>query len=92
MIMKSPMDHVAYARWLEGSKLFLPPYDLPGFSFSTIISEDMAARSAIYNFSPTAQGTIQVTQAYYDRNLNLMNRQLLSGGRRLAELLNSLYR
>ena len=91
MIMKSPMDHVQYAQWLERGKDFSPPYDIPAFAFSTIISEDMAARSEIYNFSP-ALGTIQVTKAYYQRNLDLMNRQLLLGGKRLAELLNSIFR
>lgn len=92
MIMKSPLDYIAYARWLESEKAFSPPYDLPSFTFSTIISEDMEARSAIYNFSPTMEGPIRVTDAYYKRNLALMNRQLLSGGKRLAALLNSLFK
>lgn len=92
MIMKSPMDHIQYANWLEHGKAFTPPYDLPAFAFSTIISEDMNARSEIYNFSPGSQGNIQVTEAYYKRNVDLMNRQLLSGGKRLATLLNSLFR
>ncbi len=92
MIVKSPMNHIAYANWLEHGKAFSPPYDLPAFAFSTIISENMDARKDIYNFSPSADGTIKVTEAYYKRNLDLMNRQLLSGGKRLATLLNSIFK
>lgn len=92
MIMKSPMDHEEYAEWLENGKAFAPPYDLPFFSFSTIIAEDMAARGAIYDFSLSPQGNIQVTQKYYKENVDLMNHQLLTGGKRLATLLNSVLR
>ncbi len=92
MIMKSPMDHIEYAAWLENGKAFLPPYDLPGFAFSTVIAEGMGARAEIYNFAPTADGNIRVTEAYYKRNVDLMNRQLLSGGKRLSQLLNSIFR
>ncbi len=91
MIMKSPMDHIQYAEWLERGKLLGPPYDLPSFAFSMIISENMNARDAIYDFS-LDNGTVRVTEAYYKRNLDLMNEQLLSGGKRLATLLNSLFR
>lgn len=89
MLSKSPLDYKAYADWLESGKGFVPPYDLPAFSFSTIISEDMEARTAIYNFSIT-NGPIQVSNAYYKRNVDLMNRQLLTGGKRLATLINSI--
>lgn len=92
MIAKSPMSHVDYANWLEHGKAFTPPYDLPAFAFSTIIAEDMNARKEIYNFAASADGTIRVTEAYYKRNVDLMNRQLLNGGKRLATLLNSLFR
>ncbi len=92
MIMKSPLDYMQYANWLEHGKAFTPPYDLPAFAFSTIITEDMNARSEIYNFSPGTQGNIQVTEAYYKRNVDLMNHQLLTGGKRLATLLNSIFR
>lgn len=94
MIMKSPMDYAAYAQWLERSnaKELAPPYDIPSFAFSTIIAEDMAARSDIYSFSMTSQGPIQVSTSYYQKNVDLMNRQLLKGGKRLSELLNSIFR
>jgi hypothetical protein len=91
MIGKSQMDYEAYASWLESGKVFYPPYDLPAFSFSTIITEDMEARSAIYHFG-AAEGPIRVTDAYYKRNVDLMNRQLLTGGKRLATLLNSIFK
>ncbi len=92
MLMKQPMEYDAYATWLETGKAFIPPYDLPSFSFSTIITEDMNARAAIYNFATTIEGPIRVTDAYYKRNVDLMNRQLLTGGKRLATLLNSLFK
>ncbi len=92
MIVKTPMSHVDYANWLERGKAFGPIYDLPSFAFSTIIAEDMNARREIYNFSPGTDGTIRVTEAYYKRNVDLMNRQLLTGGKRLATLLNSLFK
>lgn len=92
MILKSPLNHVQYAAWLQNGKAFLPPYDIPGFVFSTVISEGMDARKEIYNFAPTVNGTVRVTEAYYKRNVDLMNRQLLSGGKRLAVLLNSIFR
>jgi hypothetical protein len=92
MIVKSPLGHVEYANWLEHGKAFSPPYDLPAFAFSTIIAEDMDARKEIYNFAPSTDGTIRVTTEYYKRNVDLMNRQLLSGGKRLATLLNHTFR
>ncbi len=92
MLMKQPMDYDVYASWLETGKSFGPPYDLPAFSFSTIITEDMNARAAIYNFATTIEGPIRVTDAYYKRNVDLMNRQLLTGGKRLATLLNSIFK
>lgn len=91
MIMKSPLDHIEYAAWLENGKSFLPPYDLPAFAFSTIIAEGMGARADIYNFAPTVNGNVRVTEAYYKRNVDLMNGQLLNGGKRLAQLLNSIF-
>jgi hypothetical protein len=92
MLKKSPMDYAAYARWLENGKNLSAPYDLASFPFSTIISEDMNARAGIYDFSPGSNGNVTVTDAYYKRNVDLMNRQLLTGGKRLATLLNSLFK
>jgi hypothetical protein len=92
MIVKSPLGHVEYVDWLEHGKASSPPYDLPAFAFSTIIAEDMDARKEIYNFAPSADGMIRVTKAYYKRNVDLMNRQLLSSGKRLAALLNHTFR
>ncbi len=86
------MSYKDHANWLERGKAFAPPYDLPSFAFSTIIAENMNARKEIYNFSPSVDGTIRVTEAYYKRNVDLMNRQLLSGGKRLATLINSIYK
>jgi hypothetical protein len=90
MIGKASMGYVEYANWLESGKA-VAPYDLASFPFSTIISEDMSARSEIYNISLDS-GPIKVTAAYYNRNVDLMNRQLLTGGKRLATLLNSIFK
>lgn len=91
MIMKSPMDFLAYAKFLEQTQPFVAPYDLPEIAFSTIISEDMAARKAVYDFKDVASPVI-LDAGYYNKNATLMNHQMLSGGKRLAALLNSIFK
>ena len=91
MIMKNPMNHVQYAAYLENQTLLPAPYDIPEMAFSQIIHECMSAREDIYNFSP-GTGTIEVRDVYYKRNLERMNSQILKGGKRLAVLLNSLFK
>jgi hypothetical protein len=91
MIMKENMDYVAYARSLDQMS-FLNSYDLPELSFSQIIREDMAARPEIYRFkAPAGNKPVTLGADYYERNLALMNNQLLMGGKRLADLLNKIY-
>lgn len=91
MIMKENMDYVAYARSLDQMS-FLNSYDLPELSFSQIIKEGMAARPEIYRFkAPEGNKPVTLGTEYYQRNLSLMNNQLLMGGKRLADLLNKIY-
>lgn len=92
LIMKNRMDHIQYAAWLESHMFVMPPYDIPEMPFSKIIAECMDARGAIYDFKPNAQNRIILDTAYYTKNVDLMNQQLLTGGRRLAFLLNSIYK
>ena len=66
----------------------LAPYDLPEISFSKIIQECMGARADIYNFG--ADNIL--SDVYYKKNLAMMNSQLLMGGKRLAGILNKVYR
>lgn len=87
-INKSPLSYQEYAETLETKVFVMAPYDLPEISFSKIIQECMGARAAIYNFGADH---ILSTQ-YYKRNLAMMNAQLLMGGKRLAEILNKVYR
>lgn len=92
LIMKSPMDYIQYANALEHKSFLAAPYDIPEISFSQIIQECMSARPTIYNFRATTQGPIVLDSGYYNRTLALMNSQLLLGGKRLALILNSIYR
>lgn len=92
MIQKQPMDYSQYANTLDPQGKMDEPYDLSAFSFSQIIRECMSARSEIYNFRNISDAPIKLEAAYYQRNLALMNQQLLSGGKRLATLLNDIYR
>jgi len=87
-IKKSPLSHVEYADSLEQKTYVLAPYDLPEISFSKIIQECMGARVDIYNFGADHV----ISTQYYKKNLALMNAQLLVGGKRLAEILNKVYR
>ncbi len=87
-IKKSPLSYEEYADSLEQKYFVLAPYDLPEISFSKIIQECMGARADIYNF-----GSDNVlSNVYYKKNLAMMNSQLLMGGKRLAEILNKVYR
>lgn len=91
MIMKSPMDHIAYANYLETNSFITAPYDIPEIAFSTIIQECMGARKSVYDFKDVA-GPVVLDAQYYNKNLALMNHQLLSGGKRLASLLNTIFK
>ena len=86
-IKKSPLTYEEYADSLEQKFFVLAAYDLPEISFSKIIQECMVARTDIYNFG--ADNIL--SNAYYKKNLAMMNAQLLMGGKRLAEILNKVY-
>lgn len=90
MIAKLPMNHVQYAAHLESRSFRVPPYDLREITFSQIIYECMEARKYVYAFNSRSEPII-LDAAYSNRNLALMNAQLLMGGKRLAVLLNSLF-
>lgn len=88
LITRNPATVQQYADQLDHSKLFLASYDLTEFSFSQVISEDLAVRSGLYQLGPN--GTI--TDQYYQKNVGLLNKQLLAGGKRLASILNQIFR
>lgn len=92
MIMKQPMDHIQYAASLEAHAFMAPPYDIQEMPFSRIISECMSARKAIYAFKDATIDPVVLDSTYSNRNLALMNTQLLMGGKRLAILFNTLYK
>lgn len=91
MIMKNPKDYKQYARDLQTQSL-LGGYDIPEVAFSTIIKEDMSLRRNIYDFKPVTEGPVILDANYYRANLALMNSRLLSGGKRLADMLNQIFR
>ncbi len=90
MIRQQGMDYLEYARYLEAQKLLTTPP--PVFPFTEIVEESMEAREDIYNFDPLAPSPIVLTRQYMERNLDLMNQRLLTGGQRLATLLNQLFK
>jgi len=93
IISQENMDYVTYARRISGQTNFIKSYDLPELSFSQIITESLTARPDIYNFKTAAdEGPIHLDQAYLKRNLAFMNSRLLIGGKRLASLLNTVYK
>ncbi len=92
MITKSPMDYIQYAAYLESHSFQVTPYDIQEIPFSLIISECMDARKDIYNFNALSFDSVVLNTSYYNRNLALMNTQLLTGGKRLAVLFNSIFK
>jgi hypothetical protein len=89
IIDTAKMDFATYARTLQTQKL---GYDIPEFSFSQVLTEDMALRKALYNFKSSANGEVQLDQAYVSANLKALNSRLLLGGMRLAQLLNTVFK
>lgn len=93
MIGQQGMDYTRYARYLQSMSLLAENYDIPEFPFSTVIREDMDARKDIYNFRAVAhEAQIVLTDSYMQRNLARMNERLLSGGKRLAVMLNMIFK
>lgn len=93
MIGQQRMDYMKYARYLQGQSTFTAPYDLPEVSFSKIVEEDMGCRKEIYNFKPVDDnGPIRLEESYLKRNLETMNERLLTGGKRLATMLNLIFK
>ena len=93
MITQQKMDFPQYAQFLlsHASNSGAPAITVP---FVQIVSEDMAVRSMIYDFSAQAfldDASIKLDDVYMKRNLSTLNKQLLSGGLRLANLLNALF-
>ena len=80
------MDFATYARTLQIQKL---GYDIPEFTFSQVLNENIALRKALYNFKTNSNGEAQLDQSYIDANLASLNSRLLIGGMRLAQLLNA---
>lgn len=93
MIGQQRMDYMKYARFLQGQSTFIAPYDLPEITFSSIIEEDMGSRKEIYNFKPASgNAPIKLDETYLKRNLETMNERLLTGGKRLAIMLNMIFK
>ncbi|MGE3608385.1 MAG: S1/P1 nuclease [Bacteriovoracaceae bacterium] len=92
LINHRPLSLNEYIRFLEFQNFLDPAYDIPELSFSQIIAEDMGARMSIYNFESNDEQVIILSQNYIDENSAIVNQRLLLGGKRLASLLNSVFR
>jgi hypothetical protein len=85
------MDYLQYAHYLETQSYFDPSYEIPEIPFRQIITEDMGARTQIYDFAQNGDSPVVLGEAYMNQNLKTMNARLLLGGKRLAQLLNSIF-
>lgn len=92
MIRAQKMSEADYVRYLETLGVKSLSYDIPEFPFSRVVQEDMALRDEIYNFKPLGNAPIRVSENYMRRNISAMNTQLLSGGKRLAQMLNMIFK
>lgn len=90
LINKQNMGYTEYARYLE-NQFRDPSNEGEAFSFKKIVSESMKSRPMIYDFSLAFFEPIILTNTYLGRNLNNLNNRLFLGGKRLANLLNSIY-
>lgn len=91
MIARQGMDYQEYAEYLQEEYSFAATYDIPEIKFSQVISEDMSLRNEIYLFHSFNFGPIILDESYMKRNLDTLNSRLLTGGKRLAFLLNKVF-
>lgn len=91
MITIQQMDYLTYARTLQARNFLYAPIEASEIPFDTIVNENMSVRKQIYMFDTVPNAPIILNQAYFKRNVDVMNAQLLSGGKRLADLLNKLF-
>lgn len=91
MITKQNLDYKQYANFLEGRTGYSAPSQSPNFPFKEVITEDIAVRKQIYDFGGKAS-PVQLDRAYMNKNLETLNNRLLMGGKRLAAILNSIFK
>lgn len=92
MITKQNMDYRQYTNYLEGRGGYSSPGQMGDFPYKQIIQEDLAVRKQVYDFGGKRGSQIQLDAAYMNRNLDTMNERLLSSGKRLAAILNSIFK
>lgn len=91
MITIQQMDYLSYARNLQAHNFLFDAIEATDIPFEQIINENMSVRKQIYMFDTIADAPIILDRVYFKRNIDVMNAQLLSGGKRLATLLNKLF-
>lgn len=92
MIETEGMSYKEYAEFLEGQSKAEFPEDKGSVPFKQIVSENRSARQQIYDFAPLAYAPVFIHESYVLRNRELLHARLLTGGKRLANLLNQLFR
>ncbi len=90
MITKQQMDYVQYTHYLETHGFMAPSTEIPEIPFRQIVTEDMAARKQMYDFK--GSNNVVLDASYMNANLDTMNSRLLLGGKRLAGILNSVFK
>lgn len=93
MITHQQMSYLQYVNSLAVQSFLVPSYDISEISFSQIIAEAMGARMSIYNFKQTSPNSPAVLdEKYLKQNVPTVNERLIMGGKRLATLINSIFR
>lgn len=73
-----------YAQKLSNQKVI---NNTDSFSYVDIVKEDMALRAQVYDFKDTNLG-----EEYFNKNLPALNSRLLLAGKRLAQILNAVFK
>lgn len=92
MIDFQKIGYEEYADRLERmSKSVDAEYDLKEITFSQIIKENVNERDRLYNFKPSNK-PVSLGEDYFKKNLPLLDERMLTGGKRLANLFNQIYK
>lgn len=91
LISEADLNYRQYAQKLEIYYSFTKNFSSPIFPFVDVITENLNARKAIYDFPAVNGGQIILDKQYLSKNIEFLNRSLYLGGMRLAALLNGLF-
>ncbi|MGE3608253.1 MAG: S1/P1 nuclease [Bacteriovoracaceae bacterium] len=91
MITKQNLDYKQYTHYLETMGSATQKGLIYQIPFKDMINESLKARPAVYDFGSSSAEQVTLPKNYLAQNVPLMNSRLYLGGKRLAELLNSIF-